>query len=79
MSVKDGWDCHRLQLCMTSVLALTFWLHATGEQQPGGTAAFLKSATAEVYGTSGDVASLEDRVGRRKYYAERGGGQGFKR
>ncbi|CAL8469997.1 g9539 [Coccomyxa elongata] len=52
---------------------------AAGEQQPGGTAAFLKSATAEVYGTSGDVASLEDRVGRRKYYAECGGGHGFKR
>ncbi len=48
-------------------------------EKPGDTAAFLKSATKEVYGTAGDVASLEDRVGRRKYYAERGGGQGFKR
>ncbi len=68
----------RHDLCVNAH-SIDSWPRATGEQQPGGTAAFLKSATAEVYGTSGDVASLEDRVGRRKYYAERGGGHGFKR
>ena len=37
-------------------------------------AAFLKTATQETYGAGGEAASLADRVGRRKYYSERGGG-----
>ena len=49
------------------------------DEQRRGTAAFLKDAHKEVYGASGEGASLEDRVGRRKYYAERGGGAAFRR
>lgn len=36
-------------------------------------AAFLQTATQETYGAGGEAASLADRVGRRKYYSERGG------
>ncbi|KAK9808797.1 hypothetical protein WJX72_003833 [[Myrmecia] bisecta] len=43
------------------------------------TAAFLKQATKEVYGTAGEGASLEDRVGRRKFYADNSGSAAFRR
>ena len=49
------------------------------DEQRRGTAAFLKEAHKEVYGASGEAASLEDRVGRRKYYAERSGSAAFRR
>jgi hypothetical protein len=49
------------------------------DEQRRGTAAFLKEAHKEVYGASGEGATLEDRVGRRKYYAERGGAATFRR
>ena len=52
---------------------------AADDERRKGAASFLAAATKEVYGASGEAASLEDRIGRRKYYAERGGGQGFRR
>ena len=49
------------------------------DEQRKGTAAFLKEATKEVYGASGEAASLADRVGRRKHYAESRGDVAFRR
>ena len=51
----------------------------TDDEQRKGTAAFLKEAHKEVYGASGEAASLADRVGRRKYYAESRGDVAFRR
>ncbi len=42
------------------------------ERHAAKAAAFLKTATQETYGAGGEAASLADRVGRRKYYSERG-------
>ena len=47
---------------------------ADEERHAAKAAAFLKTATQETYGAGGEAASLADRVGRRKYYSERGGG-----
>jgi hypothetical protein len=56
-----------------SFLALTFAGRASNGAGRSATAAFLTAATKEVYGTAGDLsqASLEDRVGRRKFYSDR--------
>ena len=45
---------------------------ADEERHAAKAAAFLKTATQETYGAGGEAASLADRVGRRKYYSERG-------
>lgn len=43
-------------------------------------AAFLKQAHKSLYGATGEAASLEDRVGRRKHYIDKGTERGaFKR
>lgn len=47
---------------------------AEGSGQPkhhADSAAFMKAAEKQMYGTSGDAGTLEDRVTRRKYYIDR--------
>lgn len=49
-------------------------------QGNGSAAAFLKQAHKTVYGATGEGATLEDRVGRRKYYNDKDTERGaFKR
>lgn len=49
-------------------------------QGNGSAAAFLKQAHKSLYGATGEAASLEDRVGRRKYYNDKDTERGaFKR
>lgn len=51
------------------------------ERQHGDGAAFLQAASKDVYGT-GAGGSLEDRVGRRKFFSDRregGGGAAFRK
>ncbi|KAL3154798.1 hypothetical protein ABBQ38_011342 [Trebouxia sp. C0009 RCD-2024] len=53
---------------------------ALANQGSGSAAAFLKQAHKTIYGATGEGASLEDRVGRRKYYNDRDTERGaFKR
>ena len=49
-------------------------------QSTGSAAAFLKQAHKTVYGATGEGATLEDRIGRRKYYNDKDTERGaFKR
>ncbi len=49
-------------------------------QGSGSAAAFMKQAHKTLYGATGEGASLEDRVGRRKYYNDKDTERGaFKR
>lgn len=53
---------------------------AMANQDTGSAAAFLKQAHKSLYGATGEAASLEDRVGRRKYYNDKDTERGaFKR
>jgi hypothetical protein len=49
------------------------------QQRATDTAEFLAKASKEVYGAGGVPAALEDRVNRRKFFAERGGEATFRR
>ena len=53
-------------------------LQATGPGGPSDGARFLKEAHKNLYGADGKAASLEDRVGRRKFYNDRGEGAAFR-
>lgn len=53
-------------------------LQATGPGGPSDGARFLKEAHKNLYGANGEAASLEDRVGRRKFYNDRGEGAAFR-
>jgi len=49
-------------------------------QGSGSAAAFLKQAHKTVYGATGEGATLQDRIGRRKYYNDKDTERGaFKR
>ena len=62
-------SCHRFMECFACAGA------APGRHH-NETAKFLSQATKEVYGAEGAAdASLADRVGRRKYFMERGRGE----
>ncbi len=52
---------------------------AADQQHHSDTATFLAKATKDVYGAGGQGAALEDRVNRRKFFAERGGESAFRR
>eukprot|EP00884_Botryococcus_braunii_P018769 jgi/Botrbrau1/5576/Bobra.97_2s0007.1 len=49
------------------------------QQRATDTADFLAKASKDVYGAGGGAAALEDRVNRRKFFAERGGEATFRR
>lgn len=49
------------------------------QQRATDTADFLARASKDVYGASGGAVALEDRVSRRKFFAERGGEASFRR
>ena len=68
-------DNHAFWIQLDWVAAADILFAYADEQQRAAKAAtFLKTATQETYGAGGDAASLADRVSRRKYYSERGGG-----
>lgn len=54
-------------------------LQATGPGGPSDGARFLKEAHKNLYGANGEASSLEDRVGRRKFYNDHGEGAAFRR
>ena len=78
--------------CVMTVLCGARWQRLTDEKKKdeaealeqanatGSATDFLKQAHKSLYGATGEAASLEDRVGRRKYYNDRDSERGaFKR
>ena len=54
---------------------------AQTERHHSSTAAFLQAATKDVYGAAagGGAPSLQDAVGRRKFFSDRTGASGFRK